>query len=323
MLGFTIDSIKLFIGWEELYEYDFSTLKEKLRSVRSKKKYNKNRTDSTIWISGFYKNFKISYSEDYGIYISGSISNFYKGYKSLLKYSELKTAIEKLGSELELYLNDSRLYRIDLALNIQTDKPIKQYSHYLFSDLSKFKRLEQHKGVLFTTTSKSFSIYNKSLELKDKRDINIPNILRFEFRLLKGVSKFFRIKKMKISDLYNPNIFLKLLYGFQGTYDRIEKARVLKDFSEIEYITPTILKKWREASSLIQQAEMYRLIEQADLEGKFKTRNDKSRCRKDIKNLSYNEFITEPHPLALEISEKINLEIEKLKTELTTTKSEA
>ena len=317
MLGFTIDSIKLFIDWEELSGFDFNAFKEKLKNIKIKKKYHENTSNYAVWTEGFFKNFKVNYSEGQGIYLSGSISNYYKGYSALLEYPELKIAVEKLGSELALFLHNAKLYRVDIALNIQTDKPVKQYSHYLFTDLSKYKRLEQDKGVLFKSISNSFSIYNKTLQLWEKKEIKIHNVLRLEFRLLKNVSNFFGIKEMTINDLYNSHTFLKLLCGFQNIYDRIEKLRVPIDYTELKSITPKIQNQWLKKGNIIDiyggEAEIYRLIEQADLEGKFKNANDKSRCRKDIRELSKNELITIPHPLALEISEKINLEIEKLK----------
>ena len=212
-------------------------------------------------------------------------------------------------------------------MTIQTDKPIEQYSRYLFSDLSRFRRLEQDKGVLFKTGNTEFCIYNKSLLLWEKKGIKVPNALRLEFRLMRNVSDFFGIKEMKISNLYDSNTFLKLLYGFQDLYDRIEKLRVPIDYSELEFINPKIQSQWLKLNNVIEGyggvSGMYRQIEQADLDGKFKNPIDKSRCRKDIRELVNNELITKPHPLVLEISEKINLEIEKLKTELTTIKSEA
>ena len=325
MIGFTIDSIKLFLNWEELYGFDFKILEKELTKVRKKRKYFSNSSQYIVWTEGFYKNFKISFSEVQGIYLSGSISNFYKGYSELLKYSELKQAVEKLGSELGLYLHDAWLYRIDLPVTIQTDKPVEQYSHYLFSDLSRFRRLEQHTGVLFKTVNIEFFIYNKSLQLLDKKGIRIPNALRLELRLMRNVSDFFGIKEMKISDLYDSNTFLKLLYGFQNIYDRIEKLRVPKDYFELQSINPKIQSQWLKLNNAIESyggvAGMYRLIEQADLEGKFKNPNDKSRCRKDIRELVNNEVITKPHPLALEISDKIRVEIEKSQSELTNTKS--
>ncbi|WP_143884249.1 hypothetical protein [Chryseobacterium binzhouense] len=321
MLGFTIDSIKLFVSWEQLEKFDYETFKKKLKKVKNYKKYYRDKNGYMAWTKGTYRNFHINFSKSKGIYLAGSISNYYKDYSSLLSYFELKQAIEKLGLELDLCLNDARIYRIDLALNIQTDNPIEQYSHYLFGDLSKFKRLEQDKGVLFKTTSKSFCIYNKSLQLKQKKGIDCRDVLRLEFRLLKGVSKFFGVEKMKTSNLYNTEIFLKLLYGFQDVYNRIEKKRIPKDFSDLEYINPKILSSWMKIKNVVSEfggeSEFYRMIEQADLEGKFKNANDKSRCRKVIRDLSNNDLTTKPHPFISEISEKIDLEIEKFKTNIT------
>ena len=313
MLGFTIDTIKLFLSWEKLEQFDFSIFKEKLRNFKVEKKY---RDGIYFWRKvGFYKNFHISYYEGEGIYLTGSISNFYAEKKSLLKYTELKKAVNQLGKEINLNLHNARLYRIDLALNIITDKPVEQYSRFLFCDLSRFKRLEQDNGVLFKTSEKVFSIYNKSLELENK-GILLKNILRLEFRLVGGVSDFFGIKEIKISNIYDVNIFLKLLNGFQTIYNNIEKARIPKDFTELQSVTPKILSQFLQMSSVVKelggQDAMYRLIDQFALEKKISTANIKSRCRKLIKDLSNNKSITKTHPLTEEILGKINDEIEKL-----------
>lgn len=304
MLGFTIDSINLFVSWEQLTNFDFNNFTELINAKKiTNGKYKE-------WSEGNYKNFYIKFNEDFGIYIMGSISVFFAGNISLLEYNQLEKAIEKLGYDLSLELHLARLYRVDLALNIITDFPVNHYTYTLFTDLPRFKRLEQDEGVLFKTTETAFSIYNKKQQLIDKKKIEISeNLLRLEFRILKNVSKKLLIKKMKIRDLYNPATYKLLVSKYLMYYREIKKQTVLVDLDEMKNITPTsftnILKRNSIENTFKGEYAAYKFIEQADKEGKFKTANDKSRCKKIIDNFSKDKSISKLHPLVEEINIKV------------------
>ena len=116
MLGFTIDTIGIFANAESIANFNSQNLV--LTIIRNGK--------FKFWGEGYYKNFYIKYHRDYGMYLSGSISNYYKGYTSILQYDDLYKAIEKLGNSLAINLHSARLYRVDLALNIETNNPVSQ-----------------------------------------------------------------------------------------------------------------------------------------------------------------------------------------------------
>jgi len=310
MLGFTIDSIILFLTWEKLNDFNFENFEKLVNAKTIERGKFKN------WKKGNYKTFLINFHKDYGIYITGSISNYYSGYTSILKYRTLRVAIDKLGNELGLELQSARLYRVDLALNIKTDNSIEKYTHRLFTDLPHFKRLEQEDGLRFEAKKIKIAIYNKKQELFDKRGLKInSDILRIELRILKGVSDVLNIKKMEIQDLYNPLIYLKLLHKFQEYYQKIKKQTVLKEIDDVEIITPTILSNHFKRNGIKNifgsEKDAYRQIEQWDKEGKFKNANDKSRCKKLVSDLSNNKTISAPHPLVEEINQKVEKEFEK------------
>lgn len=317
-LGFTIDTIKLFINWEKLENFDYNIFKTFIKGIKSWK--NDNRT----WYEGRYKNFHISFSEGVGIYITGSISNYYCGAKYLLLLTKFRLAIEKLGCELGIsHIVSARLYRIDLALNIQTDYPIEQYSHRLFTDLKNFKKLEQDDGVRFENRAKKrknksivFAIYNKGCDLKERKNIdNDFNILRLELRLLKKVSKILGIKEVEVKHLYQYENIMKLVNLFDEFYFKIKKQSFPKDYVEIKCFNPTIRKDYIQSLILEKiggESIMYRMIEQADLDGKFKTSQNKWKCRKYVEKLSKNEFVSKQHPLVDEINEKVKKSIDNI-----------
>lgn len=309
MLGFTIDSITLFLSWEKLTDFDFPKF-EKLVNAKTR------RGTYDDWKEGYYKTFRIKFHKNGGIYIMGSISNYDSGYASILHYKNLRSAIDKLGNKLGLELHSARLYRIDLALNVKTDNPISQYTHRLFTDLSHFKRLEQADGVRFETNKIKIAIYNKTQELFDKRNKVVDSdILRIELRILKGVSEVLGIKEIEIQDLYNPLNYIKLVSIFQKYYQNIKKQTIIKELNDNEKITPSIfsniLKKNSIENTFGSEKDAYRQIEQWDVEGKFKNANDKSRCKKLISDLTNNRAISIPHPLVEEIDQKVKKEFEK------------
>lgn len=311
MLGFTIDSINLFVSWEYLSDFDFKNFEKFVNAKMTRRGKYKG------WYEGGYRNFRIRYNSNYGIYVMGSISNYYRGYAFLLQHKDLRLAIDKLGNELGLYLHSARLYRVDLALNILTDKPISHYNRRLFTDLPRFKRLEQDDGVRFQTLKIAFAIYNKLQELFDKREIEISeNILRLELRLLKGISEELMIKEMKIQDLYSLLAFRLLVGKFQEYYNKIKKRTVLVGLDEIETITPTIISNYLKRNSVENtfggEDEAYRFVEQLSIQGKFKNANDKSRCRKVITDFSQNKAISKLHPLIEEINRKVDEECSKI-----------
>lgn len=317
-LGFTIDSIKLFLSWDKLIRYDFIKLKSLLKNVQKIK-----RQENTSY-QGWYKRLCIQYSETWGIKISGSISNFHSGFKYLLPITQLKEAIDRLGNELRIFnIERARIHRIDIALNLQTDKPIGLYTHRLFTDLPNFKKLEQDDGLRFEPRAKMkknktivFAIYNKGADLQERNEIdNDFNILRLELRLLKRVSKQLEISNLEIKDLYNGYKVSKLVKLFYKFYSQIKKQTVLKDYSELIKVNPTNFKKYLLKYSIDiagGDSDVYRLIEQLNEEGKFKSANDKSRCRKIIYDLSKENSISKLHPLIDEIDLKVEKECQDL-----------
>ena len=300
MLGFTIDTIGIFANAESIVNFNSQNLV--LTIIRNGK--------FKFWGEGYYKNFLIKYHRDYGMYLSGSISNYYKGYTSILQYDDLCKAIEKLGNSLAINLHSARLYRVDLALNIETNNPVSQYSNTLFTDLPHFKRFEQDDGVRFETKNKVIAIYNKTKEIKEKRNFVInQEILRIELRVLKNLSNVFKIKEIKVEHLYQPSVYLLLVDTFFKNYQKIKKQHIISAEVNAKYITPTVFKSllMNKGIELHFQTEgdAYTKIEEWSREGKFKNPMDKSRCKKIITDAFKNPKNTEIHPLVKEINSKV------------------
>lgn len=321
MFGYDLDTVKLHIGWNNLMNYNFEILRKILRNVTMVRKgYYMG------WYEGEYKNFKITFCENKGITIIGSLSNYYVGCMRNLEFFQYQEAVEKLGKELHLDLHNAKIRRIDLALNIHTYRPTNYYTNHLFIDLSRFERLEKVEGVLFQTKinkktnlpAKAFAIYNKTKHLKDKKGLDTRNCLRFEFRLFTNVSKVLGIKTIRMKDIYSPHIFLRLVEVFQKHYGGIKKQTISGSLSS-ECITPTFFKNYflkMGIESLGGDKEAYKLIEQFNSQGKFKNPTDKTRCKDMIRNLSADTSVSILHPLAAELNSKVESEYIQLKNKL-------
>lgn len=289
---FEIDTVRLFIHWLDLQDYDYEYLVHLIDAKESK-----------IGWRGMYRGFTINISNK-GITITGSLSNYFKGYADTLAYYELKYAVEKLGSELKLNLHLAKLYRVDVNFNCITDNNVEMYTNDLFTCLSRFKRLEQEEGVRFQTKSLAIEFYNKSKQLLEKKGIEMKDWYRIEFKVKKDVARYTGMRK--VEDLYAVENYNKLLGLFYKYYQEVKKQTVtdihLKEIMTTrEYANYLMLKG---VEGIGGDKEVYREIEQLDREGRFSNRNQKYRLIKKVKVITSESYMTQIHPLAKELDEK-------------------
>lgn len=311
MIGFEIDTIKLFIHINDLDGYDFGRLYNML--------YNSSKCNG--WQNGNYYNFYISYNEEIGICLNGSLSNFYNGYSKRLKFNQIENAIGKLSNELCLDLSTAKLRRIDLACNIETDQSVERYTHNLLMDLSRFIKLQQGQGVLFSNNLKAILMYNKSAELKANRNIIVHNILRLEYRLKNGtsVSNLIGHTGVVMADFYSIENYKKLLDSFWNLYSKIKKCKFNASFKE-DVITPrgfNELLKLKGLEKIEEEIDCFEFIKDLDSQGKFPTRQDVFRTRKQITELKNKSITIGGHALLVkELNEKIEIEYQKALIEI-------
>lgn len=301
---FEIDSIRLFVGWEKLLDYDFEYLKNLTEAVEDKNGFN-----------GRYVNFRVI-KRDNGITISGSISNFYTGRTGILDFVDLPKAIEKLGKALKLDLHSARLFRLDFNWNVRTDYPPEAYNQSLFIDLPRYLRVGEGEGVRFSTKNKSFSIYNKSSEIYAKSGLIVTNWLRLEFKIFRDVKKEMGFKTIK--DLYLKKNYLKTLTKFTDNYNQIRKKQILCD-------EPNLWKNWKmfENHLLFLGTESYggleKILEEIDVRSKmnfFANPNQKSRFKAKLKRLIDLNVNLEVHPLIKELDQKLDRDFKNLRKQL-------
>jgi len=295
---FEFDTVRIFIHWSNLENYDLKYLKKLTNAQNIINRYN-----TSDKYKGNYKGFTILIANK-GITIVGSFSNYYLGYQKFLPHSKLKDAVGKLSFELNLDLANAKLYRVDVNFNIITDKKTEKYTNNLFLDLPRFKRIEQDDGVKFRTGSKELVFYNKSLELFEKRGIKAEKLYRIEFRILKNVKKHTGLIYLK--DLYNVKNYHSILTQFFELFKKMKKQS-LANINQSEFNSVKAFQNHLLALGIISfggEKEIFRTIEQFDRNKIFKNRNQKSRLRKNMKSLIDNTYQKKLNPLVREISDK-------------------
>ncbi len=298
---FEIDNVRIFISYELYLPYVKDFLIHLSEAKPHKNKYY-----------GQYKVFKVKIT-DTGITISGSLSNYYAGKTGILHYNLLKPAIAKLGEELKLDLLKARLYRVDINWNVITNRPVEIYNKKLFLELSRFKRVEQVDGVRFQTLQKSLVIYNKSLELKDKKckaEI-AENWLRVEFKIFKDVKDIAGLTW--VEDLMNPSAFLILMEMLKYYYFKVERKKTsithLKDLNNSKDYYDLLMLQGCEARGGVDA--VFQEVEDLMTIGVLNNRKQKYELKKKIKGLLRFQIDSTKNPLIKELDTKFLSNFEK------------
>lgn len=198
-------------------------------------------------ITGFLKNLKCVVTKDKLQIKDNSICKFYHKHNfNTLSLSETKLIFEEITDLLNLPVYDADVTRIDLATNFIMPYDLSLYFNRL-STLSGFNRLEQSKGLYYNNSinqkhnSIQLVFYNKYAEYRDKnyqipKEYINPNLLRYEMRYLRKLPQHLKQKDIKVTDLYNPVFYNKLLDNWYNTYQNITKITDINkpDFSKIK-----------------------------------------------------------------------------------------
>lgn len=185
---------------------------------------------------GKVNNLRVKVKGDF-IFINGSLPKYLFGDNvQELTRKHTQEAIENLSDELHLKIDESKLYRIDIASNFILKEPLKKYCSALES-LPRFEKKPYRDGVLFTTNKIALEFYDKNKELKRKKQ-SIPeifenrNVLRYEIHLQKRVSNTFK-QEVFVKDLYDENFYIKAVDIWKDKYFSIKKNRVLAFNKEV------------------------------------------------------------------------------------------
>ncbi|NLE03906.1 MAG: hypothetical protein GX638_03755, partial [Crenarchaeota archaeon] len=202
--------------------------------------------------SGKLDNFSISVNERQIIIKDGSLCKWYLGNNfETLQRKDVQFAIEKLSDILHLPIHKATVKRIDVAQNFIMKYPVDVYYDQL-GEKKYCKRVpviderNTTEGLYYYQNNKKglCLFYNKVKEQKIKRQ-PIPdlykhqNVLRYEQRYIKSLSKTFNVEYITASMLYDENFYKNIIDVWGANYKAIKKIlnRNLLNFKDMDITT--------------------------------------------------------------------------------------
>jgi hypothetical protein len=191
---------------------------ERKTTVKSQTDYGDHKS-----IVANYKNYKIILGDSY-LTISGSLTKLHYGNNlQQLTFMQVQDLILHFEEFLEMSLNDAEITRIDLACNIEVDKPISQYLNLFTSPDGYKSRIYESETTYFESSKEKLIFYDKGKELQSKQDRIIignerKNILRYEISVKKDIASVLNWADAKLENLHNYHDYIAVLKRFISAY---------------------------------------------------------------------------------------------------------
>ena len=203
-------------------------------TVKSVKEYIDKET-GLVSIGGRFNSMFVKESAS-EILISGSLPCYYHGSNAIMMTrSDTEQSILKLSDALSLPLEDSRVYRLDIAANLMLNNPVGEYLATL-GPWRQSNRMEFKKNgnLSYQGGRNTLTFYDKVLELNQKKHSTIPdhwinkNVLRIEFQMKKAVKEQLE-KAVYGKDLWDEATYMKAIQKWKNAYLTVEKLKLMED----------------------------------------------------------------------------------------------
>jgi hypothetical protein len=262
------------------------------------------------YISGNLGNYKVGISEN-GLSLKGSLAKFYLDDNlQILTRQDSQRAIELMSDVLHLPIQKAKVNRLDIGYNIKTKYPTESYYNFL-GDAQYYKRLMQPKSIYYQNNSRQLIFYNKIAESKSK-GVAIPpiyqgaNLLRYELRFMRGVSKQLK-EEVTAKTIYNEDFYIKAIDKWHSNYQSIKKIHIL-NLDHQNMNSPKDFFSQLIATQLHQMGlnEALQLVEDLRSKKTFKKAEYYSRIKRDIKKYFSNPQQTEEPEQITELNTKLD-----------------
>jgi len=266
--------------------------------------------NSVNTVSGYKDNIRV-FMNDTGIYLKGSLSKYYLGDNiNSITRSGIERACEKLSDELNLPIHKARPTRIDIAQNFIMNLPPEHYFPYL-GECHYFNRLIQPNSLYYRNKSHQLVFYNKLKEITS-RGLKIPavwlnqNVLRYEYRMEKNVSKMLKVPGLKFRDIFDESLYMKLVNRYFDQYKAISKMKnITLDYSIMK--KPNDFHNYMLARYYQQLgSSVYDAIEELRANEVFEHKEYYSRLKSEIRKKTTSIEKCNQSELILELDEKID-----------------
>lgn len=271
-----------------------------------------NQETGEIISTGKLRNLRVKINGD-KVSVIGSLPKFYLGNNlQSLTRNETKNAIEKVSDLLQLPLEESKIFRLDIGASFQVNETLQNYYSCL-GNLARFKKSEisNSQTLLYRTTTKALSFYDKTEEMKrSKQEIpdiyNGKNILRYELQLKKRIATSLKLPEVRAKQLYEENFFRKGIDFWKDIYFSIQRINEINFHKEaLIMINAKTLKNQLALIGLkaIGEKELLKIIESN--KDQIKHRQQVSRMKELVKSLSQEPELTKQNESIKELDTKI------------------
>jgi len=257
------------------------------------------------------------------ISLEGSLAVFYfhQNYDTLT-LSSTESAINEVCDLLHLSIKEAPVVRIDFGTNILLNRPLLNYFDCL-GELPRFKKSEMcdRETISYKNSQLELIFYNKIKELK-KNKISISdhligkNLLRYEIRLTKNLSKQLHRPKIIVSDLYNINFFSTMIDYWEKRYLSIHKILQLNRTGKLSFVDMT---SFRDSLALIGLLSLENTctVEQ-ELQNQMVGKSTKFKIRKYVKEIRDSADSENIEQAITELDEKVRqtAEIYRIQNEI-------
>ena len=172
-----------------------------------------------------------------GYYIQGSLPKYLYGNNVCqLTRKDVGMAIEKLSDTLHIPLQDADVTSIEVGANVCLSKPPSAYIR-LLGNMPRMKRVMLGDSLYYRGSGKTFPkqyyFYDKKQEVKEKGGVmpvglETANMLRYEMRLYRHLSKQLGIQEVKASTLQDRAVYQELVSRWLEGYLSINKITDMK-----------------------------------------------------------------------------------------------
>ena len=265
-----------------------------------------------VRVFGIYRNFRV-HCNGSGISLKGSLSKYELGDNlERLTRGKVQSAIERLCDETSLNWKRARVYRLDVGTCLVVKQPCPNYLRGL-GELPRYQRCEQgENGLLYVTSTKALSFYDKIKEVRRKRE-RLPsvfeglNVLRYEIQFRNRLKDVFRLPEIFAESLYNETFYIQALTMWKDSYFAIQKQGKLKFNPEM--LKTLSVKKLESSLAAIAlrelgEREVLGMIQAAMRDGSL-TKIQAARLRAKVRKLATLPAIIEPSEAMLELDSKV------------------
>jgi hypothetical protein len=269
-----------------------------------------NRLTGEIVLRGRIQNLRVKIISN-RVVIIGSLAKYYFGNNlETLTREDTRCAIERLSDTMQLDVAQANVYSLEVASNFSMQKPVQIYCQCL-GECRYFEKSQYKHGLLYSNSNRSLIFYDKIKELK-RRNEKVPsqfdeaNLLRYELKLKKRVSRQLSKNEILARQLYEESFYRAILEKWQSEYFRIGRVNRLK----IERIEMNSMNSPKKLEKILASLGLQAIGEQAILnyieENKHAlSKLQRSRLKAKIRQLSQNKSVTEPQEAILELDSKI------------------